>query len=61
MGIAQKLCSIYDAPIKGRKLVLLAEAAEKAMAGEPLTQKNAPLVASTVTKLIFGTPEYQFA
>jgi uncharacterized protein (DUF1800 family) len=60
MGIAQKLCSIYDAPIKGAKLVTLAKAAETAMGKDGLTQRNAGLVASAVTKLIFGSPEYQF-
>jgi uncharacterized protein (DUF1800 family) len=60
-GVAKKLCSIFDAPITGAKLVKLSEAAEKAMGTGGLTQKNANAVAASVTRLIFGSPEFQFA
>jgi uncharacterized protein (DUF1800 family) len=58
-GIAQKLVSIFDAPIPASKLPALALSAEKAMGGR-LTQQNANTVAAAVCRLIFASPEFQF-
>jgi uncharacterized protein (DUF1800 family) len=60
-GIAQKLCSVFDAPIQGPKLAKLAEAAQKSLGKEGLTPRNANQVAASVVRLIFGSPEFQFA
>ncbi len=59
-GIAQKLCSIYDAPLPPQKVAQLAQAASKEMGTQGLTPQNANKVAASVMKLIFGSPEFQF-
>jgi hypothetical protein len=59
-GIVQRLVEALDAPIPHQKLPALQEAARSAM-GPRLLPRNAPEVAIAVTKLIFGSPEYQFA
>jgi uncharacterized protein (DUF1800 family) len=60
-GIAKKLCSVFDAPLTGAKLVNIADSVEKAMEGQGLTPQNANKVAGAAIKLIFGSPEFQFA
>ncbi|HLP00304.1 MAG TPA: DUF1800 domain-containing protein, partial [Fimbriimonas sp.] len=60
LGIAQKLCSLYDAPLSQVQMQTLAKAAEASLAGKPLTNANANKVASDVLRLIFGSPEFQF-
>lgn len=59
-GIAQKLCSLYDAPLSPQKMQTLAKAAESSLAGKPLSNANANKVANDVLRLIFGSPEFQF-
>lgn len=58
-GIAEKLVSIFDAPIGSAKIPNLTQCAEKAMSGK-LTPQNANVVAAAVCRLIFASPEYQF-
>lgn len=60
MGIAQKLASMYDAPLSPAKLQTLALAASQSLNGEALTQRNANTVAADVLRLVFGSPEFQF-
>jgi uncharacterized protein (DUF1800 family) len=60
MGIAQKLASMYDAPLQQAKLSTLALAASQSLNGQELSQKNANNVAADVLRLIFGSPEFQF-
>jgi uncharacterized protein (DUF1800 family) len=60
MGIAQKLASMYDAPLSAAKLQTLALAASQSLNGEALTQRNANTVAADVLRLVFGSPEFQF-
>jgi uncharacterized protein (DUF1800 family) len=60
-GVAQKLASIFDAPISPAKMAKLVEAAQKAMEGGRLTQQNANNVAASVSRLIFASPEFQFS
>jgi hypothetical protein len=59
-GIVDKLVSVFDAPIRQERRRILVEAANKAL-GTGLTRANANVVASKVSKLIFATPEFQFA
>ena len=56
----RRLLSLYDAPVKADKLPALVAAANKASGGQ-ITQANANVTAAAVTRLIFGTPEFQFA
>ncbi len=58
-GIAEKLVSIFDAPISAAKMPELVQAAQKAMTG-PLTEQSANTVAAAVSRLIFASPEFQF-
>ena len=58
-GIAEKLVSIFDAPISAGKMPELVACAQKAMNGA-LTQQNANAVAAAVSRLIFASPEFQF-
>jgi len=58
-GIADKLVSIFDAPLAAAKLPELAKAAETAIEGG-LTEQNANAVADSVSRLIFASPEFQF-
>ena len=60
MGIAQKLASMYDAPLTKAKMNTLAQAATQSLNGQELSQKNANAVAADVMRLIFGSPEFQF-
>jgi uncharacterized protein (DUF1800 family) len=59
--IAKKLCSIYDVQLSDQKMWALANAAEKAMGPEGLTERNSGEVVLSVTRLIFGSPEFQLA
>jgi uncharacterized protein (DUF1800 family) len=58
-GIAEKLVSIFDAPIPASRMPNLIQAATKEMNGQ-LTQQNANAVAAAVSRLIFASPEFQF-
>ncbi len=59
-GAVEKLLSVFDAPasVAGKKTMI--EAAKKASGGT-ITRANANDVARAVCKLIFGSPEFQFA
>lgn len=59
-GIVDRLTSVFDAPVSKERRITLLSAAERAL-GEGLTPKNANAVAAAVTRLIFATPEFQFA
>lgn len=56
---AKKLVSIFDAPIPPSKMPNLVAAAQKASGGT-ITQQNANATAAAVSRLIFGSPEFQF-
>jgi hypothetical protein len=58
--VARQLASIFDAPLPELKLASLVEAAKAAAGGDRVTEQNANLVASRVSRLIFGSPEFQF-
>lgn len=58
-GIASTLVSVFDASIPASKMPALVAAAEKATAGR-LTAGNANQAAAAVSRLIFGSPEFQF-
>lgn len=60
MGISKKLVSIFDAPIGQNKIGELVSAAAKATNGN-LTEDNANKAANSVARLIFASPEFQFA
>lgn len=59
-GVAEKLVSIFDAPLSTAKTPELVKAADKAMAGR-LTVQNANTTAAAAARLIFASPEFQFA
>jgi uncharacterized protein (DUF1800 family) len=59
-GVAEKLLSVFDAPVPESKKGQLVQAAEKATGGR-LTPQNANAAAAAVARLIFGTPEFQMA
>ncbi|HVL40475.1 MAG TPA: DUF1800 domain-containing protein [Fimbriimonadaceae bacterium] len=59
-GAVTRLLSIFDAPLAKEKVPNLVSAAEKASGGR-LTAGNANAVAASVSRLIFGSPEFQFA
>jgi uncharacterized protein (DUF1800 family) len=58
-GAVKKLVSIFDAPMPASKVPNLVAAAQKASGGT-ITQQNANATAAAVTRLIFGSPEFQF-
>ncbi len=58
-GVADRLTSIFDAPLPKAKRAGLVAAAQKASEGR-VTWQNAAATADTVTRLIFATPEFQF-
>lgn len=60
LGVAKSLVSIFDAPISPAKLQALVVAATKASGGK-VTPENANVTAAQVCRLIFSTPEFQFA
>ena len=57
-AVAEKLMSIFDAPIPSYKRAKLTEAATKASGGT-VTPQNANATAAAVTRLIFAAPEFQ--
>jgi uncharacterized protein (DUF1800 family) len=59
-GIATKLVSVFDAPMPDSKVKELVAAAQSASGGR-LTEANANKTADAVTRLIFASPEFQFA
>jgi hypothetical protein len=59
-GAAKKLVSIFDAPMPKEKMPNLVAAAQRASGGT-ITQQNANETAAAVSKLIFASPEFQFA
>lgn len=59
-GAVEKLVSVFDAPVSAAKKGQLVEAAQKESEGR-VTQRNAGSVAASVTRLIFGSPEFQMA
>ncbi len=59
-AVARQLASIFDAPLPEAKMKSLVEAAKKASGGR-VTPANANEVAAKVCRLIFGSPEFQFA
>lgn len=59
-GLANKLISVFDAPLPPEKVALLVQAASKASQGQ-ITPQNAADVAVVVAEMIFASPEFQFA
>ncbi len=59
-GIVRVLLSVFDAKVADSKLKVMEEAAEKALKGR-LTPVSAGDAARAVCKLLFGSPEFQFA
>jgi uncharacterized protein (DUF1800 family) len=59
-GAVRRLLAIFDAPLPESKIPPLVAAAKSA-AGGAITQRNANAVAGKVCRLIFGSPEFQFA
>ena len=55
-----KLLSVFDVTLPTAKKQVLYDAADRASGGK-ITESNANDVAIAITKLIFGTPEFQFA
>ncbi|MCE9560130.1 MAG: DUF1800 domain-containing protein, partial [Armatimonadetes bacterium] len=58
---AHALMSVFDVQLPPAKVKQLEEAASLASEGQPITPGNANKVAAFVCKLIFGSPEFQFA
>ncbi len=58
-GAANKLVSLFDAPLPPSKVAKLVEAANKVCGGR-IDESNANATAQHVTKLIFASPEFQF-
>lgn len=56
---AEKLTSIFDAKLPSSKMDLLTKAGENALEGKPLNRQSANKAASSICKLIFGSPEFQ--
>lgn len=59
-AVARKLVSVFDCPFPEEKIPLLVEAARKA-GGEKITDSTAGPAAVAVSRLLFGSPEFQFA
>ncbi len=59
-GVVDKLVSVLDAPIKPEKMSALVQAANKASEGT-VTPRNVSATAVAVGRLIFASPEFQFA
>jgi len=60
-GVVKKLVSIFDAQFDANKTRQLTAAASEAADNGPITARNANKVAQGVARLIFGSPEFQFA
>lgn len=59
MAVAKKLCSILDADLPEGKVAQIAEAIRQTAGGD-VTAANANAAADAGTRLIFGSPEFQF-
>jgi uncharacterized protein (DUF1800 family) len=59
MGASKALVSLFDARMSGAKLEQLAKTAAE-VSGGTVTPANANQVAIAVSRLIFGSPEFQF-
>jgi uncharacterized protein (DUF1800 family) len=59
-AVAAKVVSLFDAPVPSDKMPQLVEAARKATGGT-VTARNANAAATDVARLIFASPEFQFA
>lgn len=57
--VVDKLVSVFDAPLPAEKMKTLYEAARLASGGR-ITQQNAQPTMLAVSRLIFGSPEFQF-
>jgi hypothetical protein len=57
-GAVKTLSSIFDAPVAESKKPPLVEAAQRASNGQ-VTPQNANATAAAVTRLLFGSPEFQ--
>lgn len=60
-GAVRKLVSIFDASFSEAKTRQLVVAASDAAGNGPVTRANANMVAQSVSRLVFGSPEFQFA
>lgn len=58
-AVVNKLVSVFDAPLPKAKIPQLVAAADKASEGR-ITALNAGKTAAQVSRLIFGSPEFQF-
>jgi hypothetical protein len=58
-GVVRKLLSVYDVTLSPEKVSALEQVVAKEMDGV-LTAQNARKVAARASRLIFGTPEFQF-
>jgi uncharacterized protein (DUF1800 family) len=58
-GVANKLLSVFDAPLAASKVSELVGAAQK-VSGGTLTEANVDKTAGAVARLIFASPEFQF-
>ncbi|MFN8221202.1 MAG: DUF1800 domain-containing protein [Fimbriimonadales bacterium] len=59
-GVVDTLLSVFDAPLPAARRAPLVAAAEK-VCGNAVTERNANATAAAVSRLIFGSPEFQFA
>jgi uncharacterized protein (DUF1800 family) len=59
-GVARRMVSLLDAPIPPQKITKLVDAARD-QSGGSVNARNANAVAWSVGRLIFGSPEFQFA
>lgn len=59
-GVVKKLVSVFDAPLPQDKIQRLIANARK-VSGGTVTAQNVGETATTVAKLIFASPEFQFA
>jgi hypothetical protein len=57
--VARKLCSVFDAYLPEAKVQAVAEAVRTASGGT-VTAQNANAAAHAGSRLIFGSPEFQF-
>lgn len=55
-----KLIEVFDAPVPAAKRAIMVEAA-KDVAGDSFSADNANKVAQSISRLIFGSPEFQMA
>jgi len=59
-GVVDRIASLFDAQLKPERRAVMVEGAAKAMAGG-ITARNANQVAASVARLLFASPEFQFA